>query len=189
MRHRSIALAVGALVLAACGGAAEQTSPTAPPAEAAADTGAAPTATPSDDAGATDTADTTPPHTDTDDPPAADTTDTTDPIDTTDTTDTSDTMGSTDSPADTGTDPTTAAPTTAAPSDDRPDDGCSADNAPGATDVAEGPRPSIEVREASLANPLPDVAVRRINCAGGWVNIKNEVPADRPVLIWLWAPH
>jgi hypothetical protein len=45
------------------------------------------------------------------------------------------------------------------------------------------------VRAESAANALPDVAVRRINCAGGWVNLKNEIPADRPVMVWFWAPY
>ena len=51
------------------------------------------------------------------------------------------------------------------------------------------PARARKVAAASADNPLPDIAVRRINCAGGWVNLKNELPADRPVLIWFWAPH
>ncbi len=70
-----------------------------------------------------------------------------------------------------------------------PDEGCSADNSPTTPDFAEGPLPSIEVGPESVGNPLPDLAVRRINCAGGWVNLKNEIPADTPLLIWFWAPH
>jgi hypothetical protein len=49
--------------------------------------------------------------------------------------------------------------------------------------------PSIEVRAESVGNALPDLAVRRINCAGGWVNLKNEIPASTPLLVWFWAPH
>ncbi len=70
-----------------------------------------------------------------------------------------------------------------------PDEGCSADNSPTTPDFAEGPLPSIEVRAESVGNALPDLAVRRINCAGGWVNLKNEIPADTPLLVWFWAPH
>lgn len=71
-----------------------------------------------------------------------------------------------------------------------PDDGCSADNSATPTDVAAGPAPELEIRtESAAASPLPDLAVRRINCGGGWVNLKNELPADRPVLVWFWAPH
>ena len=70
-----------------------------------------------------------------------------------------------------------------------PDDGCSIDNVPTPTDVAAGPPPALEVRAESADNQLPDLAVRRINCNGGWVNLKNELPADRPVLVWFWAPH
>jgi hypothetical protein len=70
-----------------------------------------------------------------------------------------------------------------------PDEGCSADNSPTTPDLAEGPLPSIEVRAESVGNALPDLAVRRINCAGGWVNLKNEIPASTPLLVWFWAPH
>lgn len=81
------------------------------------------------------------------------------------------------------------APTTQPAVEALPDDGCSADNSPTDTDVADGPLPAIEVRAASADNPLPDLAVRRVNCAGGWVNLKNEIPAELPVLVWFWAPH
>ncbi len=67
------------------------------------------------------------------------------------------------------------------------DAGCSVDNT--VTDVADGPVPALDVRAESLANPLPDVAVRQINCAGGWVNLKNALPNDKPLLVWFWAPH
>jgi hypothetical protein len=82
---------------------------------------------------------------------------------------------------------TTSAPAVATASDD----GCSADNSP--TDVVDtrGATPVIPVRAdaATADTPLPDLVVRRINCAGGWVNLRNEVPADKPVLVWFWAPY
>ena len=68
-------------------------------------------------------------------------------------------------------------------------DGCSSDNSPTVAAAAPAPAPRIAVRPESAANELPDLAVRRINCAGGWVNLKNEIPADRPVLVWFWAPY
>ena len=80
---------------------------------------------------------------------------------------------------------TTAAANVAAP----PDDGCSPDNSPTEVVAAPGPAPEVEIRPESAASPLPDLAVRRINCAGGWVNLRNEIPADRPVLVWFWAPY
>jgi hypothetical protein len=50
--------------------------------------------------------------------------------------------------------------------------------------------PAIGVTAAAAEmSPLPDLAVRQINCGGGWVNLKNEIPADKPLLIWFWAPH
>ncbi len=70
-----------------------------------------------------------------------------------------------------------------------PDDGCSADNSATPTESAEGPAPVLERRADSANSPLPDLAVRRINCNGGWVNLRNELPSDRPLLVWFWAPH
>jgi hypothetical protein len=69
------------------------------------------------------------------------------------------------------------------------EDGCSPENAPTEIVAAPGPAPDIAVRPESASSPLPDLAVRRINCAGGWVNLRNEIPADKPVLVWFWAPY
>ena len=43
--------------------------------------------------------------------------------------------------------------------------------------------------DAAIGSPLPEIAVRRINGGGGWVQFKNELPSDRAVLVWFWAPH
>ena len=59
-----------------------------------------------------------------------------------------------------------------------PDDGCSPDNSPSRVVAAPGPAPEVAVRPESAASPLPDLAVRRINCAGGWVGLDPDV--DRP---------
>ena len=37
-------------------------------------------------------------------------------------------------------------------------------------------------------NPLPDLLVDDIR-GGSKINLRNVFPADRPVLIWMWAPH
>ena len=68
-------------------------------------------------------------------------------------------------------------------------DGCSSDNSPTDVVVTAGTAPVIAIRPESADSPLPDLVVRRINCAGGWVNLRNEVPADKPVLVWFWAPY
>jgi hypothetical protein len=70
-------------------------------------------------------------------------------------------------------------------------DGCSPDNSPTDVLVTPGAAADVQVRaeSASADTPLPDLVVRRINCAGGWVNLRNEVPADKPVLVWFWAPY
>ena len=70
-----------------------------------------------------------------------------------------------------------------------PDDRCSADNSPTPVAAADGPPPILELRAESVDSPLPDLAVRRINCSGGWENLRNELPSDRPLLVWFWAPH
>jgi hypothetical protein len=55
---------------------------------------------------------------------------------------------------------------------------------------APGPVPNLPVSpEAEAASPLPDVTVRRINGNGGFVQLKNELPSDKPLLVWFWAPH
>ena len=55
---------------------------------------------------------------------------------------------------------------------------------------ADGPIPDLPVTpEASAGSPLPEVTVRRINGDGGFVQLKNELPSERPLLVWFWAPH
>ena len=53
---------------------------------------------------------------------------------------------------------------------------------------AAGPVPDLPVSAASIASPLPDIAVRQLNGDGGWVQFRNELPAEQPVLIWFWTP-
>ena len=53
----------------------------------------------------------------------------------------------------------------------------------------EGSPPDLPVAEASQASPLPAVAVRQINGDGGWVQFRNEIPSEQPLLVWFWAPH
>jgi hypothetical protein len=55
---------------------------------------------------------------------------------------------------------------------------------------APGPVPELPVNaDAAVSSPLPDIAVRQLNGEGGWVQFKNAVPADKPLLVWFWAPH
>jgi len=57
-------------------------------------------------------------------------------------------------------------------------------------DPAPGPVPELAVSpEAAVSSPLPEIAVRQLNGEGGWVQLKNELPADKPLLVWFWAPH
>ena len=69
---------------------------------------------------------------------------------------------------------------------DAPVDGGSAQ--PELPEPATGPVPDLRVAPGSIASPLPDIAVRRLNGDGGWVQFRNELPAEQPVLIWFWAP-
>lgn len=52
-----------------------------------------------------------------------------------------------------------------------------------------GPVPDLAIAAASVDSPLPAVAVRQINGDGGWVQFRNELPSDKPLLVWFWAPH
>ncbi len=53
-----------------------------------------------------------------------------------------------------------------------------------------GPVPALPVAAESVTgSPLPEIAVRRINGEGGWVQFRNELPAEQPLLVWFWAPH
>lgn len=55
---------------------------------------------------------------------------------------------------------------------------------------ADGPIPDLPVTpDAVVASPLPQVTVRQINGDGGFVQFKNELPSDKPLLVWFWAPH
>ena len=55
---------------------------------------------------------------------------------------------------------------------------------------AAGPVPQLAVSpDAALSSPLPEIAVRQINGDGGWVQFKNQLPSDKPLLVWFWAPH
>lgn len=54
---------------------------------------------------------------------------------------------------------------------------------------ADGPIPDLPVTPAAAASPLPQVTVRQINGDGGFVQFKNELPSDKPLLVWFWAPH
>jgi hypothetical protein len=54
---------------------------------------------------------------------------------------------------------------------------------------AAGPVPELAVDPESASSPLPEIAVRRLNGDGGWIQLKNVLPADKPLLVWFWAPH
>ena len=53
---------------------------------------------------------------------------------------------------------------------------------------APGPAPELEVATESVDSQLPEVAVRQLNGEGGWVQFKNELPSEQPLLVWFWAP-
>jgi len=85
-----------------------------------------------------------------------------------------------DAPIDTGVteEPMTETPVTEAPS---------ADPGPGepggrALDAALSPASDV------ATNQLPDLVVDDVR-RGAKANFRNIFPADRPVLLWLWAPH
>jgi hypothetical protein len=52
------------------------------------------------------------------------------------------------------------------------------------------PPDAIELESASdtSANQLPDVVVDDVS-AGNKVNLRNLAPANKPILLWMYAPH
>lgn len=80
--------------------------------------------------------------------------------------------------------PGSEAPATQPPATEAP-----VDTAP--PDAPVGGRAFADVRSDAAAydgNPFPDLVVDDLN-RGVKANIANVFPADRPVLVWAWAPH
>jgi hypothetical protein len=52
------------------------------------------------------------------------------------------------------------------------------------------PPDAVELDQAAdiAANQLPDVVVDDVG-AGNKVNLRNVVPAETPILLWMYAPH
>lgn len=66
--------------------------------------------------------------------------------------------------------------------------GCGTSSEPGTPSESDGRPLHLPVRSASVDSPLPEVVVRDLN-ASEWVQLKNMLPAQRPLLVWFWAPH
>ncbi len=67
---------------------------------------------------------------------------------------------------------------------------CGADSGGGAAgpNVDTGDRPTLERAAASASSPLPDVALWNVQ-EQSWVQFANLVPAEQPIMLWVWAPH
>src|SRR5262245_4408159 len=50
------------------------------------------------------------------------------------------------------------------------------------------PTADVAVRPESVNSPLPEVVVRQVQ-TGDYVQLKNLLPANKPLLVWFWAPH
>jgi hypothetical protein len=46
----------------------------------------------------------------------------------------------------------------------------------------------LDAASDTAANQLPDVVVDNVTL-GNKVNLRNAAPADKPILLWMWAPH
>lgn len=95
----------------------------------------------------------------------------------------------TDAPTESDLPPATEPPATDPPT--------TSETAPAATDAPTpepaplGGRllPDAPTAESDIAtNPVPDLVVDDVG-RGVEVNVRNVFPAERPVLIWMWAPH
>ncbi len=73
---------------------------------------------------------------------------------------------------------------------DPPPASAAEDATDGAAPVAGVDLGTAEVDPASdvATNPLPDLVVDDVR-RDAKVNLRNLLPAERPVLLWLWAPH
>ncbi|MGE3329137.1 MAG: hypothetical protein AB7N61_27385 [Acidimicrobiia bacterium] len=54
--------------------------------------------------------------------------------------------------------------------------------------VEPGARPDLPVTNPVSRDLLPAVTVWDVG-EKEWVQLANFLPADRPVLVWFWAPH
>ena len=72
------------------------------------------------------------------------------------------------------------------------DDGADSSDTGSDSAAAQTPAPPDEVEvspEADAAtNQLPDVIVDDL-IAGNQVNVRNLAPNDKPILLWMYAPH
>jgi len=57
-----------------------------------------------------------------------------------------------------------------------------------ASSVETGKRPDLPRSAGAAESPLPEVAVWDVG-ATQWVQFADLVPADKPVVLWFWAPH
>jgi len=60
---------------------------------------------------------------------------------------------------------------------------CSSDSS-----VETGARPDLPRSSGTAKSPLPEVAVWDVGAAE-WVQFADLVPAEKPVVLWFWAPH
>lgn len=120
--------------------------------------------------------------TNTTEPGGSDTTSDTAPEDTPDDTSASDDAAPDESTADeTGE--------TTAPDEPEPDEPEQVDGEIVLPDPEPGPVPDLPVSPASAeASPFPEIAIRRLNGEGGWVQFKDLLPSEQPLLLWFWAP-
>jgi len=58
----------------------------------------------------------------------------------------------------------------------------------GSTLIAPPDVVELDPAADTAANQLPDVVVDDVG-AGNKVNLRNVVPADKPILLWMYAPH
>ena len=57
-----------------------------------------------------------------------------------------------------------------------------------AAEVETGTRPDLAPAAASAQSPLPAVTVWDVG-AEDWTQLADRLPAEKPLLVWFWAPH
>ncbi len=48
--------------------------------------------------------------------------------------------------------------------------------------------PTVAAASDIESNPLPDLVIDNVS-TGQKANLRNILPAEKPVLLWMWAPH
>lgn len=84
--------------------------------------------------------------------------------------------------------PASTQPSSTQPSSPQPSATQPVATQPGATQPIATQPPATTARAITGTSPLPAIDVVDV-VSGATVGLKGILPADKPVLVWMWAPH